>query len=129
MDHTPTPLEIDWKQMWYIVTSLCLGSLSAMASLLGSDQPLAPRIIATYLISGGVASAAVIFLLVEKYGFSYFLCGAGILAGYKATDVLAILSYAIAGFTRKFLVKHSPVQNVPPECPVRDGEGQPPKEG
>ena len=104
----PSPLELDWKHFTYLLTALVLGSLSAVAALLGSVQPLSRRVVATYIVSGGASSTAVVLLLVDKYGFSYFLCGAGILAGYKATDVLALLSISITQFAQRLLNRKEP---------------------
>jgi len=104
----PSPLELDWKHLGYLLVALTLGSLSAIASLMGSDQPLSRRVVWSYLLSGGAASSAVVLLLVDKYGFSYFLCGAGILAGYKATDILALLSVSITQFAQRLLNRKEP---------------------
>lgn len=103
-----SPLELDWKHFTYLLTALVLGSLSAVAALMGSDQPLSRRVVMSYVFSGGAASSAVVLLLVDKYGFSYFLCGAGILAGYKAADILALLSVAITQAAQRFLNRKEP---------------------
>jgi len=103
-----SPLELDWKHFSYLLTALVLGSLSAIAALIGSEQVLSRRVVVSYILSGGAASTTVVLLLVDKYGFSYFLCGAGILAGYKATDVLALLSISITQFAQRLLNRKEP---------------------
>lgn len=102
---TPPPTSIDWGHASYLLIVCCLGGLSAVAKVLGSSEPLSWRVLLSYGIAGGMAAVAVVLLLVETYGFSYFLCGAGILAGYKAFDILALLGTAISRFAANFLKK------------------------
>lgn len=102
------PTELDPRHAGYLICAVFLGALSALASLLGSEHVMTKRVIASYVIAGGVCSLAVVLLLVEQYGFSYFLVGAGILSGYKAFDVLALLSVAIRKLADKFIVTKSP---------------------
>lgn len=108
----PPPTNLAWQQAIYLAVSLGLGAISALAALLGSERSLTWRVVSAYLIAGGLASVAVVLLLVEKYGFSYFLCGAGILAGYKSFDVLALLSLAISQLAKKYITK-----DIPPSTP------------
>lgn len=92
------------KHIWYLTTALGLGAISAMASLLGDDErKLTWRIVMAYLLSGGLASMGLVLVLVEWYGFSYFLVGVAIFAGYKAFDVLAITSWTITKMVRKVI--------------------------
>ena len=109
------PTNLAWQQAVYLLASLVLGSISALAALLGSERALTWRVVSAYLIAGGLASVAVVLLLVEKYGFSYFLCGAGILAGYKSFDMLALLSLAISQAARKYITKDK--DQTPPNNP------------
>lgn len=109
----PPPTNLAWQQAAYLAVALTLGAVSALAALLGSDRVLTWRLVLSYLLAGGLASGVVILLLVEKYGFSYFLCGAGILAGYKSFDMLALLSLAISQLARKYITK-----DIPPAPPT-----------
>jgi len=81
----------------YIVATICFGALSGLASFLGSDKILSFRVLGAYVVSGSICSLGVVLLLGERYGFSYFLVGVSIFAGYKAFDVLAALSMAVSG--------------------------------
>ena len=92
------------RHIWYLTTALGLGAISAMASLLGDDErQLTWRIVTAYLLSGGLASMGLVLVLVEWYGFSYFLVGVAIFAGYKAFDVLAIASWSVTKVVRKVI--------------------------
>jgi hypothetical protein len=92
------------KHIWYLTTALGLGAISAMASLLGDDErKLTWRIMVAYLLSGGLASIGIVLILVEWYGFNYFLVGVAIFAGYKAFDVLAIVSWTITKMVKKVM--------------------------
>ncbi|TXH05156.1 MAG: hypothetical protein E6R05_02270 [Candidatus Moraniibacteriota bacterium] len=92
------------RHIWYLTTALGLGAISAMASLLGDDErKLTWRIVTAYLLSGGLASIGLVLVLVEWYGFSYFLVGVAIFAGYKAFDVLAIASWSVTKVVRKVI--------------------------
>jgi hypothetical protein len=100
----PTPLSADVKIIAYLVVSSMLGILSAFAALLGNEEKvLGWRVISAYLIAGGLVSCGVTFILVHHYGFSYFLLGVSIFAGYKAFDILAFVGIAIASLVKRFL--------------------------
>lgn len=102
----PNPLVVDIKSALYISVSSMLGLLSAFASLLGSgDQILNPRIVAAYLLAGALVSAGLTFLLAAQYGFSYFLLGISIFAGYKAFDMLAMIGIAVSSLVKRILGK------------------------
>lgn len=103
---------IDLTQVWYFVISLFLGSLSAMASLLGSTAPLSKRVIGAYILSGGIVSLGIVLLLVERYGFSYFLFGTSIFAGYKAFDVLSLISVGVTSLVKRFINSKSDNSNT-----------------
>ncbi len=97
-------LSLESRHIWYLTTALGLGAISAMASLLGDDErKLTWRIVTAYLLSGGLASIGLVLVLVEWYGFSYFLVGVAIFAGYKAFDVLAIASWSVTKVVRKII--------------------------
>lgn len=85
----------DVKVLGYMFAALTLGALSALAALLGSDRVLTWRVAFAYVISGALASLGVVLLAVERLGFSYFLVGLSIFAGYKAVDVLAAISLSV----------------------------------
>lgn len=74
----------------YVGTAAIMGSLSCLASLLGNDQPLSIRNVLSYVLAGGIVSAAVVLVTIDKFGASYFTVGLSIFAGYKAFDVLAL---------------------------------------
>ena len=99
--------DIDMAKAWYLISALTLGALAALASLLGSDRVLEFRVVATYLLAGSIVSLGVILLLVEQYGFSYFLVGISIFAGYKAFDVLALISVGVTSLVKRFLNKQT----------------------
>jgi len=80
---------VDLKMVGYLSVVIMLGALSALASLLGSERVLDKRVIITYILSGGIVSLGIVLLLIDTYGFSYFLVGTAIFAGYKAFDLLA----------------------------------------
>jgi hypothetical protein len=101
----PSATDIDAQHLGYLAVAMTFGALSAMAALLGSESPLTPRVVMAYLLSGGLAAGGVVLVLVEQYGFNYFLCGIGIFAGYKAFDLLAMISMAVSSFVNKFLSK------------------------
>ena len=103
----PDPLLVDLKTLIYFLVVIALGGLSAFASLLGSNRMLSWRTVLSYLIAGGVCSLGVVLLVVEWYGFSYSLTGLSIFAGYKAFDVLALVSAKVSGLTAKTLDKDS----------------------
>lgn len=94
--------DLDQAKALYLVASLVLGGLGAMASLLGSEKPMEKRVIGYYILSGSLVSLGVVLLLIDQYGFSYFLVGVSIFAGYKAFDVLAIVGVALTQLLRKF---------------------------
>lgn len=101
----PPPTNIDVRHIGYIATAMTLGALAAIAALLGSNNPLNLRGVIAYILSGGLAAGGVVLVLVEHYGFNYFLCGAGIFAGYKAFDILAMVSMGVSGLVQKFIKK------------------------
>jgi hypothetical protein len=101
----PAATDIDARHLSYLVVAMTFGALSALASLLGTSNPLSFRVVFGYLLSGGLAAGGVVLILVEQYGFNYFLCGAGIFAGYKAFDLLAMISIALSNLVQKFLTK------------------------
>lgn len=109
MDHNSlgTP-EIDLAKVWYLLTALTLGALASIASLLGSDKPLDIRVIVAYIIAGSIVSLGIVLLLVEQYGFSYFLVGTSIFAGYKAFDVLTLVSVGVSTLAKKYVMKTPP---------------------
>ena len=100
---TVTTPDIDTAKFWYLMSALTLGAISSIASLLGSDRPLDARVVVAYIISGSIVSLGIVLLLVEQYGFSYFLVGTSIFAGYKAFDVLALISVGVTSFVKKFM--------------------------
>jgi hypothetical protein len=91
-----SPIMADIREIAYLSTSAGLGLLSAFASLMGGDKALTPRIVVAYLIAGALVSVAVTMFLIVEYGFSYFLLGVSIFAGYKAFDTLAMIGLAIS---------------------------------
>ena len=101
-----TPLAADLRVMLYLAASSTLGLMSALASVLGNDgQELTCRVIAAYLIAGALVSTGLTFILVQYYGFSYFLLGVSIFAGYKAFDTMAFVSLGINNLVKRFLSK------------------------
>lgn len=91
-----------WATVLYLCTALTLGALSALAALLGDPtRTLTSRVVAAYIISGGLAAVGLTLLLIEKYGFSYFLVGIAVFAGYKAFDVLTIISLAVTALIKR----------------------------
>lgn len=100
----PPQLKLD--TLVYMGAAMTLGSIAALAALLGSkDVTLSARSVAAYLITGGVCSLGIVLLLVEQYGFSYFLVGVAFLSGYKAVEVLTLLGAVAAKFLSSFLEK------------------------
>lgn len=92
------------EHIWYLSTALGLGAMSAIASLLGdNERKLTWRIVLAYIMSGGLASMGLVLVLVEWYGFSYFLVGVAIFAGYKAFDVLAIASWSLTKLVKRVI--------------------------
>ena len=106
MDENINPLAADLKVATYIAGAATLGLLSALASVLGNEsKALTLRVVAAYLMAGALVSAGLTFLLVQHYGFSYFLLGVSIFAGYKAFDTLALIGIAISNLVKRFLSK------------------------
>lgn len=104
-----SPTETDLRTVAYLAAALTLGAMSAIASLLGDGtRALSWRVIVAYLLSGGLASMGLVLLLIEYYGFSYFLVGVAIFAGYKAFDVLAAISVAVTSLVKRILGKQPP---------------------
>jgi hypothetical protein len=100
------PLSADLKIASYLAGAAMLGLLSALASVLGNEsKALTVRVICAYLLAGALVSAGITFLLVQHYGFSYFLLGVAIFAGYKAFDTLALIGIAISNLVKRFLAK------------------------
>ena len=94
--------------MLYLGAVVAFGSLAALAALLGDEsRKITSRVVFAYLVAGGLASAGVVLLLVESYGFSWFLLGVSVFSGYKAVDVLALCSHAIGLLLKKFLGEKS----------------------
>lgn len=100
------PTHADMRIFAYLLSALTLGALSAIANLLGDgNRILTPRVIAAYLLAGGLSSMGLVLLLIENYGFSYFLVGVAIFAGYKAFDVLTAVSVLVTKLVRKIFDK------------------------
>lgn len=100
----PSPLTADLKTFAYVAVSSMLGILSALAALLGNEEKaLSLRTITAYLVAGGLVAAGLTFLLVHHYGFSYFLLGVSIFAGYKAFDLMSFAGIVITGLVKRFL--------------------------
>jgi len=98
----PALISVDWGIVLYLASSSTLGLMSALASLLGNDsQNLTWRAVAAYLIAGALVSLGLTFFLVAEYGFSYFLLGVSIFAGYKAFDTLAVIGMAVSEIIKK----------------------------
>lgn len=117
IDPQHSPLTADMKTVAYIAVSSTLGVLSALAALLGNEEKaLSFRTITAYLVAGGLVSCGVVFLLVQYYGFSYFLLGVSIFAGYKAFDSLSLIGLAVSNLVKRFLNAHHPPKK-------EDGEG------
>lgn len=94
--------ETSLSTLVYLLSAFTFGALSALAALLGdASRVLTGRVIFAYIISGGLASVGLILLLIEKYGFSYFLVGVAVFAGYKAFDILAVISLTITKIAKK----------------------------
>ena len=104
----PTATEIDAQHLGYLAVAMTFGALAAIAALLGSESPLTTRVVLAYVLSGGLAAGGVVLVLVEQYGFNYFLCGIGIFAGYKAFDILAMISMSVSNLVNKFITKKEP---------------------
>lgn len=105
MDAQLPPVLSDLRELAYLSVSAILGLLSAFASLIGSDKQLNARIVTAYLIAGALVSLGITMFLVSKYGFSYFLLGVSIFAGYKAFDILTLAGMAIAKLAQKIISK------------------------
>lgn len=104
IDPPQSPLSADIKTVAYIAASSLFGILSALASLLGNEEKaLSLRTILAYLIAGGLVATGLTFLLVSYYGFSYFLLGVSIFAGYKAFDSLSLIGLAISGIVKRVI--------------------------
>jgi hypothetical protein len=109
MDPSSTPPQVppalfDLKIIGYLVVASMLGLLSAFAALVGTEsKEITWRTMVAYTLAGALVSAGVTFLLVEAYGFSYFLLGVSIFAGYKAFDTLAIVGMATANIAKKVM--------------------------
>lgn len=94
---TEMPLT-DAATLWYLATVVMFGALSAFAALLGdSTKQLSARAVAAYILAGAAAAWGVVTLLVDYYGFSWFLLGVSVFAGYKAVDFLTVIGAAISG--------------------------------
>jgi uncharacterized membrane protein len=95
-------MDVVWANIYYLAVTVTLGALSALAALLGDpDRVITRRILFSYILSGGLASLGLALLLIEKYGFSYFLIGISTFAGYKAFDVLTLLSLGVTTMVRR----------------------------
>lgn len=100
---------IDIGVILYLASSSSLGLISALASVLGNEEKeLTLRAVAAYLIAGAAVSLGLTLFLVAQYGFSYFLLGVSVFAGYKAFDTLAIISMALSSLYQKFVQKKEP---------------------
>lgn len=100
----PPTLFEDIKVLGYLIVSSMLGLLSAFTSLLGaSETPITWRTVGAYLMAGALVSAGVTFMVIEIYGFSYFLLGVSVFAGYKAFDTLTLVAVAVGGLVKKIL--------------------------
>lgn len=100
----PPTLFNDIKVLGYLIVSSMLGLLSAFTSLLGSvGTPITWRTVSAYLLAGALVSAGVTFMVVEIYGFSYFLLGVSVFAGYKAFDTLTLVAVAVSGLVKKVI--------------------------
>ena len=100
-----SPMIADIREIAYLSASAGLGLLSALASLMGGDKPLTARIVIAYLIAGALVSVGITMFLVAEYGFSYFLLGVSIFAGYKAFDTLAMIGLAVSNLVTRFTDK------------------------
>lgn len=105
MEPIPTiTTHIDWGIVMYLATSSTLGLISSLTALLGEDKrELNLRSVMAYLIAGAITSLGLTFFLVTQYGFSYFLLGVSIFAGYKAFDTLAMIGMALSNLYNKFI--------------------------
>lgn len=110
LDPIPSIAEnVDLSVILYLATSSSLGLVSALAAVLGNEEkPLTGRAVAAYLIAGAVVSLGLTLFLVTQYGFSYFLLGVSVFAGYKAFDTLAVIGIALTGLYNKFVQKREP---------------------
>jgi hypothetical protein len=97
------PQAVDWSLAGYILTALSLGSLSSLANLMGSDRQITFRVVLAYVLVGGLCSAGLVMLAVERLGASYFVIGLSVFAGYKAFDLMAGISSALTIVAKKFL--------------------------
>jgi hypothetical protein len=104
MEGPEPPILSDIRELAYLSASSALGLLSAFSALLGNiEKPLSPRVIAAYLIAGALVSLGITMFLVAQYGFSYFLLGVSIFAGYKAFDTLSMIGVAISTLVQRFI--------------------------
>jgi hypothetical protein len=100
----PTVIRVDFDVILYLASSSTLGLISAFAALLGNEEKaLSWRPVAAYLIAGALVSLGLTFFLAVEYGFSYFLLGVSIFAGYKAFDTLAIIGMAVSTLIQKLI--------------------------
>jgi hypothetical protein len=93
----------EMRMLLYLGAATTLGAVSGLAAVLGSSNALSVRAVLAYLTAGGLVALGVVLVLGERYGFSYFLCGVAIFAGYKAFDVLAGISLGVVLLVRKVL--------------------------
>ncbi len=107
---SPTPVaHFDIPILMYLASASTLGLISALASILGNEErPLTWRAVSAYLIAGAVVSLGLTLFLAAKYGFSYFLLGVSIFAGYKAFDVLAVAGIAASVMIKKLFSRNEP---------------------
>lgn len=107
MDAPPPPEPLfpgtDTRVLVYLATSAMLGALSALASLLGSQRILSWRVVGAYTVVGGLVALGVTLVAVDKIGFSYFLVGISIFAGYKAFDLMAAISLRLSQIIPRLL--------------------------
>ncbi len=99
----PVTAPVDWSLAGYILTALSLGSLSSLANLMGSERVLSCRVVVAYILVGGLCSAGLVLIAVERLGASYFVIGLSVFAGYKAFDLMAGISSALTLVAKKFL--------------------------
>lgn len=106
LDVIPTVISVDMSVLLYLASSSTLGLISALAAVLGNEEKeLTWRAVAAYLIAGALVSLGLTFFLAAQYGFSYFLLGVSVFAGYKAFDTLAVIGVAISSLVKRFISK------------------------
>lgn len=93
------PLSPKLQEWIYFTGAFLFGGLSALASLLGSSQPLSHRVLVAYILSGGLVSLGIVTIAIVRYGPSSFLIGISIFAGYKAFDLLAFFAAQLRRFS------------------------------